>query len=201
MILKSYIGDGLVGENSFLISDYRTGTTAIIDPSFLDKNTLSDIKRIDYILLTHAHYDHISSVAQIKKKYNAKIVCHKDEADILANANLNLSSEFGKKAEFEADILLEDNQTFMLGELPINVIHTPGHTKGGCCYIARDHLFTGDTVMKDTIGRTDLPTGDYSQLRKSIEKLKALDYNYTLHCGHGEDTKLDKEREFNYYFG
>ncbi|MFI3206755.1 MAG: MBL fold metallo-hydrolase [Clostridia bacterium] len=200
MIVKNYFADGYVEENSFVIIDENTGKTAIIDPSFESGFDFSAYDNIDFILLTHGHFDHIADTIKIKEKYGSKIVCHKDEKDLIENPKLNLSIMFGQRLSFCADILLEDGDTFMLGDTKISLIHTAGHTKGSCCYIADGHIFSGDTFMKGTIGRTDLPTGDYSQIMKSVEKLKKLDKDYIAHCGHGDNTSLENEKRNNEFF-
>lgn len=200
MLVKSYFGSGLFEENSFLIIDEQTGATAIVDPSFVDDDTIKTVARIDFILLTHGHVDHISKVLNVKEKFKAKIVCHEDEALLLANPNANLTSTFGMDLIITPDITLKDGDCLNIGNLEIKCMHTPGHTQGGACYIMEEHIFTGDTVMAGTIGRTDLPTGNYNTLMGSIAKIKKLEKNYILHCGHGGDTKLDVEKKSNMYF-
>lgn len=201
MQIKSFFGSGLFEENSFLIIDTQTGTTAIVDPAFTNNSILEKNARIDYILLTHCHFDHVAAVNSIKEKYKSKIVCHEEEKISLADPYVNLSRQISTDLKIVPDICLKDEETMKIGELELKVIHTPGHTKGSCCYVFGEHIFTGDTVMAGTIGRTDLPTGNYNQIMGSVNKLKKLSENYTLHCGHGGDTKLDKEKKMNPYFG
>ncbi len=199
-MVRDYLEKGMFAENSFVLLDEKSGKAAIVDPSFTD-SSYDEFESIEYILLTHSHYDHIMSVEEIKKKYGAKVVCHKDEKELLLNPDLNLSSKIGTAITITPDITLEDGESFMLGETKITAFHTPGHTKGSCCYISGKHMFCGDMVMRGTIGREDLPTGNYKVLMQSVEKLKALSDDYILHCGHGENTRLSAEKATNPYFG
>ena len=107
----------------------------------------------------------------------------------------------GKVKPFRVDVPLNDGETIELGELKIRVIHTPGHTVGGCCYLAEDAVFTGDTLMKLSCGRTDCPTGSYPQILDSLRKLRNLEGNFHVYPGHGSETTLDFERNYNSFMG
>lgn len=164
---------------------------------FAKKNS-SDIK---YILLTHMHFDHIRAVAQVKEICpKAKIVIHTLDADGLSDSVLSLAYLFGFEQEkVKADILCNDKDVLKLGSTEIKVIHTPGHTQGGVCYMAENVIFTGDTVFEGSIGRTDFPGGSFEVLAESLEKIKDINGDFTLYPGHGNCTTLDKERLFNPY--
>ena len=102
-----------------------------------------------------------------------------------------------------ADILLKDNDVLTFGNISLKVIHTPGHTRGSCCFICESEkiMFSGDTLFEDGIGRYDLYGGDYNTLMKSLQKLKSLNENYKIYLGHGEKTMLDDEVVKNPYLG
>ncbi len=200
MIIENYLDTGMVSENSFLITDENTGKSAIVDPSFLRSFDLDSVPKLEYILLTHGHYDHIASVRYFVDRDGAKVVCHKDEEYVVKNVKYSFANFVSSGRAFNCDILLEDGEILELGELKIKLIHTPGHTLGGACYIVEDHIFTGDTVLEGTIGRTDLPTGDYDTLLKSIKKIKNIEGEYILHCGHGDNSTLSFEKENNEFF-
>lgn len=200
MKVTNYIANGLFGENSFLIEDDSTGKTGLIDPSFEGEFDFNLVPKIDYILLTHSHLDHIYSVSYFVSRDNAKVVCHKDEIQLLEDNDLNLLSQIGVKEKHKCDVVLNDGDVFELGNLKIKIMHTPGHTAGGCCYIVEGHIFTGDTVLEGTIGRTDLPTGNYKSLMNSISKIKEIKENLIVHCGHGQNSCLDDEKKYNEYF-
>lgn len=200
MKITSYIAKGLFEENPFLIVDESTGKTAIVDPGFNNGFDLNSVPKIDYILLTHSHLDHICALSYFVKRDNAKVVCHKDEVAILEDNRLNFLAQMGVTEKHKCDITVKDGDVFELGDLKIKVMHTPGHTAGGCCYIVENHIFTGDTVLEGTIGRTDLPTGDYKTLMNSISKIKKIKENLIVHCGHGQNSCLDDEKKHNEYF-
>lgn len=195
MKLKALQGMGMLGSNSFIITDEATGKTAVVDPG-LEGDFMEDIKP-DFILLTHGHVDHVLCALKIKEKTGAQILAHSKEAELLASPSLNLSEMFGGALSIVPDRLLEDMEEIFLGSTAIRVLHTPGHSPGSCCYIAEDHLFSGDTLMAGSVGRADLPLGNQETLEDSLKTLKELDGRYFVHCGHGPDTDLEKERAGN----
>lgn len=156
---------------------------------------------IKYILLTHMHFDHIRATADVKKLCpNAKIVIHNLDAIGLSDSNLSLSYLFGFEQEkVYADVLCEDSQIIKLESTQIKVIHTPGHTQGGVCYMVEDVIFCGDTVFEGSCGRTDFPGGSGFVLAESLKKLKDLSGDYILYPGHGNSTTLNNERLYNPY--
>lgn len=146
---------------------------------------------LKYIMLTHGHFDHVLGVEDLVNKYGAKIVAHIEEKDVLTKASVNLSNMIGKIIEFDADIYLEGQEgTFE----DFTYLFTPGHTSGGVSYKYEDHVFTGDTVFRASIGRTDFPGGDYDTLIKSIrDKIFTLDHDTTIYPGHGPNTSVEYE--------
>lgn len=155
--------------NCYFVTDKATGLSAVVDPGAYAPGLTQKIEeageKLRYVLLTHGHFDHIGKADEIRKQTGAKIVIGADEEEFLRNNDLNLSimvTPSGFDA-FDADILLEENGIVQLGETQFRLIKTPGHTKGGVCYIADNVIFTGDTLMKETIGRTDFPTGSYKK--------------------------------------
>ena len=148
--------------------------------------------------MTHGHFDHIRKAPRYKEFTGAKLAIGINEAEFTKNRHLSLSRV--ELPPFDADILLKDGDIVQLGETVLMVLETPGHTMGGICLVAPGCLFTGDTLMKGTIGRCDLKTGDMTQMKRSIEKLSKLAGNYTIYPGHGEETTLNEERQNNVYF-
>lgn len=188
-----------MGTNSYLVIDDNTKECYIIDcASKLEafQNIIEEENlELNYILLTHGHFDHVMGAEFLRDKYNAKIVAHVDEKSILNNENLNLSSMIRAKIEFDADIYLEGEE----GVFEIfKYIHTPGHTKGGVSFLIEDRIFTGDTLFDKSIGRTDFPTGNYKTLIDVIkQKILVLDPDTIVHAGHNDDTTVGAEKMHN----
>jgi glyoxylase-like metal-dependent hydrolase (beta-lactamase superfamily II) len=160
------------------------------------------IDNLKYILLTHGHFDHMLGVEKFRQEFSAKVVIHSLDEDKLSSAQKSLYSHFDRDGEFastSADIVVGDGDTLSFAGESIGVIHTPGHTKGGVCYKIRDLLFTGDTLFKGTIGRTDFFDSDQMEMLESLIKLDKLDMNYKIYPGHEGVTTLDFEKQTNKY--
>ncbi len=197
---------GHLRTNCYIIKDKDTGKMAIIDPGYRSKLIEEVIENnkenIEYILLTHGHFDHIFEVKKYSAMSGAKIVMGAKESDFPNDCELNLSKDFRKKPEvFSSDILLEDGQTIKLGNTEIKAIHTPGHTRGSMCYIIDNNIFSGDTLMKDTIGNTGFVTGSMDDMKKSLKKFLDLKEDYFIYSGHGDKTTLNYEKSNNMYLG
>lgn len=176
----------------------------VIDPgqfsdavaNFLNQN--ADKQRL--ILLTHSHFDHICGAERLRSECGAEIAIGENDAEGLTNTALSLSDKFhARQKPFNADVLLKDNQDFLIGDLNIKCIETPGHTRGGMCYLCENKLFSGDTLFLETVGRTDFPGADHSTLLNSLKKLTVLDENTVVYPGHGNITTIKHEKEFNPY--
>lgn len=149
------------------------------------------------VLLTHGHFDHVGGCAALQQ-IGALIYCGElEKGFIFSEENLSV---FGgvEIPRFTVDGTLEEGKHTICG-IEVEVIATPGHTAGGVCYVIGKNIFSGDTLFAGSVGRTDLPTGDSDALVKSVKKLYALGGDYTVYCGHGENTTLDFERRFNMY--
>ncbi len=191
---------GMIRTNCYIAYDEK-GNALIVDPaeeSARIKNAISQlgVKPVG-ILLTHGHFDHIGAADILRKTYDIKIYAYEEEKDILNMQSFNLSSSFGMDITLDADVYLKDGQEFNIEEFDIKVIHTPGHTKGSCCYLIEDLLFSGDTLFSGTHGRTDFPTGSQSAIIRSIrEKLLTLDGDIHVFPGHEEDTTIEEEKRY-----
>lgn len=146
------------------------------------------------VLLTHGHYDHIGGCARFAEN-GVPIYLSEEEGEHIFTPEYTSLSWY-KIVPFPV-CKLGGGQTITAAGIDFKVISTPGHTSGGVCYLAENCLFTGDTLFYESVGRCDLPTGSYSQLVTSVKKLYALPGDYTVYCGHEEDTTLAHEREFN----
>ena len=153
--------------------------------------------KIEWVLLTHAHFDHIGGVAELQRA-GAQVVLHRDDLGIVSSFK-NLAFYAGVKVEkFLPDVTVSGGETLDVAGVKVRVIHTPGHTAGGVCYVADDVIFTGDTLFELSYGRTDFPTGSFKELKYSVlNKLFVLPGDYRLLPGHGAPTPLAFEREHN----
>ena len=190
--------------NCYLVVDEDTNEAFLIDPGAYGIRQSEYIKsqgvNLRYILLTHGHYDHILGVKQFKEDFSAKVAIHPDDEDCLHSSLKSLAIIHRLKVcETDADILVTDGVKLPFGDTEIEVVHTPGHTKGSVCYKLGDMLFSGDTLFKDNIGRCDLPGGSLKVMLESMKKLKALQGDCKVYSGHGKPTTLEYERRNNPY--
>ena len=192
----------VVGEldtNCYLVYSEQSENALVVDPGG-DYDKIVDCanqlnKKIKAVLLTHAHFDHTLEVHKFKAN-GASVYMHKTECEVL-NSSANLSAYFG----VELKPFIVDNQLiaglFDIFGYSVQVIETPGHTKGSVCFIIEDYLFSGDTLFAGSFGRIDFPTGNGKQLLESIKSLYALKGDYILLSGHGEASTLNYERKNN----
>jgi glyoxylase-like metal-dependent hydrolase (beta-lactamase superfamily II) len=182
---------------------------AVIDPGGDAELILSQLRYRELtprrILLTHGHIDHVEAVAALKTAFpDAELCIHEEDAAMVTDPAACLASWIGLAYEpCEPDRLLTDGDSVALGSQAFEVIHTPGHTRGGICFLVRqadapDIVFSGDTLFAGGIGRTDFPGGDFQQLLESTrQRLFALPDDTVVYPGHGEATTIGEERRTN----
>ena len=202
MIIKQYIA-GPIEANNYLVVDEKSKEAVLIDCSETIEKLLTDIKELDvkvkYILLTHGHFDHVMGVNDMKEKLDAKVLINeKDKSQV--EMTKTILSTFGiyvdKNPEY--DEFIDKNTELKIGDIPIKVFETPGHTEGGLSYLIENKVFTGDTLFKHYVGRTDLPGGNFAKLESSIKNiLYKLDDTTEVFPGHNEMTTIGYEKKHN----
>ena len=203
MIIQQFIA-GQLENNMYLVVDENSKKAVLIDASALIPDITDTVRAlgadVEYILLTHGHFDHIMGLNDLKKALNAKAVICKD--DLIISDNINeFTRLFGGLSESVPptyEKFIKDGDIINVGDMRIKVIHTPGHTEGGVCYLVEDKLFSGDTLFRESVGRTDLFGGSFEKLVDSIKnKLFKLDDNITVYPGHGPVTTIGHEKKYN----
>ena len=197
---------GGVGTNCYIVRKEGSERCVVVDPGddgdkigrFIQKNGLA----LEDILLTHGHFDHVLGIAELTACAGGRICAYEGENELLLDAGLNVSAMTGRPASIQADVLLKDGQVYETAGMSFRVIHTPGHTKGSCCFYMEKEkvLFCGDTLFFESIGRSDLPTGNGRELVESLrEKVLTLPPDVQAYTGHGPATRIGYERENNPY--
>ncbi|PID29466.1 MAG: MBL fold metallo-hydrolase [Candidatus Cloacimonadota bacterium] len=193
---------GTIYENCVVLMCNETKKGAIFDPGFDHQKIINEIESMGFtpveILNTHGHYDHIGAVEELRKHFGIKIRAHKKEAEYFEDPNKNLSCYGGNKISFKIDGFVREGEDIKIGNLTLKVLETPGHTKGGVCYLVDDLLIAGDTIFAGSIGRCDLYGGNQDTLLNSIaEKIATLPDNIKIISGHGRETTVGDEKRFN----
>lgn len=194
---------GSLGTNCYLIENEETKELVIVDPADCPEYMVTYVKRIGYapkaILLTHGHFDHVMGIDGWVKEFDIPVYLYEEERTILEDPALNLSAMFGKSYSYNQVEGLLDGEVLTLAGYSFRVIHTPGHTSGGCCYYVENEevLISGDTLFCQSVGRSDFPTGSASTLRKSIrERLFCLPDSVMVYPGHNNLTSIGDEKYF-----
>lgn len=194
---------GVMGANCYLVYCLKTKKAAVIDPGAEGKKiyrwVLEKELKVEYILLTHGHADHIGAVDELKELLGAKVGIHAADADMLTDERQNLSSYFAPVIKMQpADLLLHDGQELKVGDEKITVLTTPGHSRGSVAFFTTDGVISGDTLFAGSIGRTDFPGGSLEQLLQGVEqKLLVLPDDTPVYPGHGEATTIGTEKKNN----
>ena len=190
--------------NCYIAEGQEPGRGFLVDPADNPKKLISILeeKQIcpEAILLTHGHFDHIMAVKEVKEKYQIPVYACRQEEAMLAEPTINMTAVYGSACSIKPDVLLDDGQIFEAAGFSIQMFHTPGHTKGSCCYYLKDEgvLFSGDTVFYGSVGRTDFPGGSTAEIVRSLHKLvDSLPEETEVFPGHDASTTIGYEKRYN----
>ena len=206
MFLKYYVvGD--VQTNCYIAAADISKSCVVIDPGDEAEYIMSEAAKLGYtidaIILTHGHFDHIQANDILRDKTGAPLGIHADDGELLETPEKAGSDLFGQFHGCRPpELLLHNGDTIAFGPYQLRVIYTPGHSKGGCCFyeVNEKVCFTGDTLFRGSIGRTDLYGGNYATLLKSVrERLQVLADDTTIYPGHGPESNMAFERRANQY--
>lgn len=198
MRLYSFVS-GLLPVNTYVIEN--GGEAVVIDGGIHASSSLKLADengfKIKYMILTHTHFDHATCAYDMQKN-GVKVGVSKEEEDGLYDHEVNLTTKTPSLFKCtRADFTYTGGDELDLCGIKIKVLATPGHSKGSCCFIINDMLFSGDTLFKEGVGRTDFYGGSAEELKKSLKTLFNLDKDYLVYTGHGESTSIFYERENN----
>ncbi|MEO5363890.1 MAG: MBL fold metallo-hydrolase [Magnetococcus sp. DMHC-8] len=204
-LIHETIETGTLQVNCQLLGDRETGEALLIDPGGDADQVWQRLARLNlrltHIINTHGHFDHIGAVAELQQRSGALFWIHEGDWPLVASAAAHAASwglPFG--AVPRPDRTLHDREILTVAGLSLEVIHTPGHTRGGVCLRWEEGVAVGDTLFAGSVGRTDLPGGNTGQLLASIRnRLLVLDDRLTCHPGHGPATTIGRERRNNPY--
>jgi len=197
---------GMCQTNCYFV--YKEGSTRVLlfDPADNGKQIYDTLKtkgfEIAAILLTHGHFDHILGCNELKEVAGVKTYACESEKVLFEDTDKNVSAQIGRPYTVKIDHYMKDLDVITLEGMKIQMIHTPGHTIGSCCYyfLEDNLLISGDTLFEGSVGRTDLPTGSMSALNRSIrEKLAVLPGEVKIYPGHGDSSTMEHEMKYNPY--
>ncbi len=199
MILKS-LEVSMFGTNCYLVGCAETQEGVVIDPGADGKRILNEIQglglKIKYIINTHGHVDHIGANSRLKEALGVPILLHQEDFELYRNPGFGLGLVLGKQPQ--PDRFIQEGERISFGKLELEVLETPGHTKGGISLLLPGAVFTGDTLFAGSIGRTDLAGGSYKEIMRSIkERLVTLPPKTLVYPGHGPGSTIGEEAQFN----
>ena len=197
-IVKTIVVGG-IQTNCYVVKCPETGATLVIDPGDDHELIEKGLTRVDFVVYTHGHFDHVGAAAHLIHRFEPVTMIHSADAEMLASAAIH-AGEWGFRINqpLPADRLLEDGDQVNLGVLTFFVRHTPGHSMGSVCLEGHGLLFSGDTLFAGSIGRTDLPQSSPEKMRATLEQIVMhIDDNSVVYPGHGPLSTMKKEKQSN----
>jgi glyoxylase-like metal-dependent hydrolase (beta-lactamase superfamily II) len=203
MIVKK-LTVGPLQENCYIIGDESTKRAVVIDPGDEPDRIIDLINddglQIEAIICTHAHFDHVGCLGDIKKATGARVMLHKEDVPLYEAAKAQAAFWGYDVDDMPApDEFLDEGDKVNIGSLTFNVFHTPGHSPGGICLYGEGILITGDTLFQGSVGRTDFHGGDITKLKRSFKRLLNLPEDTTVFSGHGPETTIGREKRENIF--
>jgi hydroxyacylglutathione hydrolase len=203
MIIQEFIV-GPLENNCYIISDEKNKETFVVDPGDEPDRIIDFIRekglKLKYIVCSHAHYDHVGAVPELKQETGAQIVIHQNELDLYTHIEKQGMMWGGELDPLPApDIIVEEGSILAIGNLKFEVLHTPGHTPGGICLYGEGMIITGDTLFAGSVGRTDLHGGDLRQLKNSFKRIMLLPETVRVLPGHGPESTIGREKHENFF--
>jgi len=195
---------GPLEENCFIVADEKTKEAMIIDSGDEPDRIMEIVKennlKVKYIVCTHAHFDHVGAISDIKKETGAKIVIHNDEREIYDGAR-DQAAFWGYELEPlpAPDMFVKEGDTLVIGNFKFEILHTPGHSPGGICLYGENVVFSGDTLFAGSVGRTDFYGGDMNKLKESFLRLMSLSPDTKVFAGHGPSSTIRQEKAGNFF--
>ena len=193
---------GAYQTNCYIVFEEQSKTCAVIDPGFEPAVILDTVRalglRVEAILLTHGHFDHVGAVESIVKATGCKLWMAQSDYTQFQNPQNDFYYPI-HDCSFTEVWFCQDQDEISAGGLTFSVLATPGHTYGSVCYLCENALFSGDTLFAGSCGRTDLPGGDWAAIKQSLERLSELEEDFTVFPGHGPATTLAEEKKHNPY--
>ena len=196
---------GTLGTNCYFLIDEAAGACMVVDPGAEAEKLLGKLRErqlyVKAILLTHAHFDHIMALPQLREETGAPVYIHEADEELLTDNDKNMMNRFCSVSvcNMPADRHYADGDRLQFGGETLRILHTPGHTKGSVCIAAGDDLLTGDTLFRGGAGRFDFYGGCFTQLQQSLKRLSALQKDFRIRPGHGASSHLFYEKETNSY--
>jgi len=193
---------GALEVNCWVVADEASREAMVVDPGDEPDRIEDWLKekglKAKYLVCTHSHFDHVGGLPELKEATKADILLHKAELPIYERA-AEMARLWGFQLEKlpKPDRFVAEGDEIALGGLSFKVWHTPGHSPGGICLVTPEAVFTGDSLFAGSVGRTDLPGGDYETLMKSLQRLSALPGDTAVYAGHGPASRVSREKASN----
>ncbi len=200
----SAVAVGPIQSNCYIVWDEGSGDGIVIDPGGDEEKIVRIVEengvRVGMIVCTHAHFDHVGGVSELKKKTGARVAIHRRDLEIFMHArHQGMLWGFAVEQPATPDLFLDEGDEIAVGGLRFAVLWTPGHSPGGICLFGEGVLFTGDTVFAGSVGRTDLPGGSADDLKKSFSRIISLPAETGILPGHGPGSTVGEEKETNFF--